>query len=103
MPFSPKERVYQALNYEESDRVPLALGSGPYGLVDEVYLKLVDYFNLGKPVPLFRTGHSIFYMDDRLLDKLGTDIRYVYPNQLPNSPILPGDTPGDPYGELSYT
>lgn len=102
MPLSPRERVYQALNHNESDRVPLALGGGPYGIVDEVYLKLVEYFDLGEPVPPFRSGHSISYMDDRLLEKLGTDFRYVYPNLLPNSPVHPGDTPGtfkDSYGQ----
>ncbi len=62
-------------------------------MVDDVYLKMVDHFNFGKPVAPFRTGHSISYMDDRLLDRLETDVRYVYPNQLPNSPILPEDTP----------
>jgi len=73
--------------------VPLALGGGPYGLVDESYQKLIDYLNLGDPEHPFRTGHSIAYMDDRLLEKLETDIRYTYPNLLHNSPILPGDTP----------
>ncbi|HBX70144.1 MAG TPA: hypothetical protein DEH25_12395, partial [Chloroflexi bacterium] len=100
---SPRERVYQTLNHEEADRVPLALGGGPYGLVDEVYLKLVDYLGLGEPVPPFRTGHSISYMDDRLLDQLGTDFRYVYPHLLPNSPVIPGDTPEtfkDSYGQI---
>jgi uroporphyrinogen decarboxylase len=63
----------------------------------------VDYFKLGKPVPPFRTGHSISYMDDRLFEKLGTDIRYVYPHLLPNSPVVPGETPGtfkDSYGQV---
>jgi uroporphyrinogen decarboxylase len=103
MALSSKERVYRTLNHEEPDRVPLALGGGPYGLVDEVYLMMVDYFNLGDPVPPFRSGHSISYMDDRIFDKLETDIRYTYPNLLPNSPILPGDTPEtfkDSYGQI---
>jgi uroporphyrinogen decarboxylase len=81
----------------------LALGGGPYGVVDAVYLKLVDYFGLGEPVPPFRNGHSISYMDDRLLEILGTDIRYVYPNLLPNSPVYPGEEPDtfiDSYGQL---
>ena len=42
-------------------------------------------------------------MDDRLLERLGTDIRYVYPNLLPNSPVVPGDTPEtfkDSYGQI---
>lgn len=103
MALSPRERVEIALNHEEPDRVPFALGGGPYGLVDKVYLKLIDHFGLGEPVLPFRTGHSISYMDDRLLEKLGTDFRYVYPGQLPNSPVLPGDTPDtfkDSYGQV---
>jgi len=102
MSLSPRERVQLTLDHKEPDRVPLALGGGPYGIVDEVYLKLVDYFNLGAPIPPFRTGHSISYMDDRLLERLGTDIRYVYPNRLPNSPIQSGesqDTFIDSYGQ----
>jgi len=103
MTLSPRERVHQALNHEEPDRVPLALGGGPYGIVDEVYLKLVDHFALGDPAHPFRTGHSISYLDDRLLAKLGTDFRYVYPNLLPNSPALPGEMPDtfkDSYGQI---
>jgi uroporphyrinogen decarboxylase len=100
---SPRDRVYRAINHQEPDLVPLALGGGPYGIVDPLYLKLVDYFGLGTPVPPFRNGHSISYMDDRLLEKLGTDIRYVYPNLLPNSPVYPGDdldTFIDSYGQI---
>ena len=103
MPLSPRDRVEITLNHEEPDRIPLALGGGPYGLVDEVYLKLIDHFGLGEPVLPFRKGHSISYMDDRLLEKLGTDFRYVYPGQLPNSPVLPGETPDtfkDSYGQV---
>lgn len=103
MSLSPRERVYQAINHQEADRVPLALGGGPYGIVDLLYLKLVDYFKLGEPVPPFRSGHSISYMDDRLLEVLGTDLRYVYPNLLPNSPVSPGEQPGtfvDSFGQV---
>jgi len=83
--------------------VPTALGGGPYGIVDSVYHQLLKYFQLGEPVAPFRQGHSISYMDDRLLEKLGTDIRYVYPNLLPNSPIRAGrepDTFYDSYGQI---
>jgi uroporphyrinogen decarboxylase len=92
-----------ALAYEEPDRVPTALGGGPYGLVDDLYLRLVKHLNLGEPVPPFRTGHSISYMDDRLLERLGTDLRYCWPGLLPNSPITPGEdhvTFYDSYGQV---
>ena len=100
---TPRERVLTALTHEEPDTVPLALGGGPYGIVDDLYLRLVDFLDLGTPVFPFRAGHSISYMDDRLLKKLGTDIRYCWPGLLPNSPIIPGgddNTFYDSYGQI---
>jgi uroporphyrinogen decarboxylase len=100
---TPRERVLTALAHEEPDTVPLALGGGPYGLVDDLYLRLVKHLNVGEPVPSFRTGHSISYMDDRLLERLGTDLRYCWPGLLPNSPVTRGqddDTFYDSYGQV---
>ena len=99
----PRERVLAALNHQETDHVPTALGGGPYGVVDELYLRLVRLLNLGAPVAPFRHGHSISYMDDRLLEKLDTDLRYCWPGLLPNSPIIPGEDPDtfyDSYGQV---
>jgi uroporphyrinogen decarboxylase len=96
-------RVKIALSHDEPDRVPLALGGGPYGLVDDLYLRLVKHLALGEPVPPFRTGHSISYMDDRLLEVLGTDLRYCWPGLLPNSPVHPGEDENtfyDSYGQV---
>jgi len=98
-----RQRVTTALTHEEPDTVPLALGGGPYGLVDNLYLRLVKHLDLGDPVPPFRAGHSISYMDDRLLERLGTDLRYCWPGLLPNSPVIPGeddDTFYDSYGQV---
>ena len=103
MTLSPRDRVLIALEHKEPDRVPLALGGGPYGIVDDIYLNLVDHFDLGEPVAPFRSGHNISYMDDRLLEKLGTDFRYVYPNFMPNSPAHQGENPNtflDSYGQI---
>ena len=106
MPFvkmTSRQRVLTTLNHEEPDIVPTALGGGPYGIVDDLYLRLVDILDLGEPMPPFRVGHSISYMDDRLLERLGTDIRYCWPGLLPNSPVIPGadeDTFYDSYGQI---
>jgi uroporphyrinogen decarboxylase len=100
---TPRERVLAALSHQEPDRLPLALGGGPYGLVDELYLRLVKDLGLGNPVAPFRAGHNISYMDDRLLERLGTDTRYCWPGLLPNSPVNPGDdadTFYDSYGQV---
>lgn len=100
---TPRQRVFAALTHEEPDTVPLALCGGPYGIVDNLYLRLLELLDLGEPVPPFRTGHNISYMDDRLLEKLGTDIRYCWPSLMPNSPINPGpdeNTFYDSYGQV---
>ncbi|MFC2028708.1 uroporphyrinogen decarboxylase family protein [Chloroflexota bacterium] len=97
-----RQRVFTALAHEEPDIVPTALGGGPYGIVDDLYFRLKNILDLGNPVPPFRTGHNISYMDDRLLDRLDTDIRYCWPRLLPNSPINPGpdeNTFYDSYGQ----
>lgn len=100
---TPRQRVLMTIAHEEPDTVPMALGGGPYGIVDDLYYKLIDALNLKNPVPPFRKGHNISYMDDRLLDLLGTDIRYCWPGLLPNSPVFQGeedDTFFDSYGQV---
>jgi uroporphyrinogen decarboxylase len=99
----PRERVLAAINHQPTDCIPTALGGGPYGLVDDLYLRLIQHLNLGNPVAPFRSGHNISYMDDRLLERLGTDMRYCWPGLLPNSPVIPGedeDTFYDSYGQV---
>jgi uroporphyrinogen decarboxylase len=88
-----RERVRIALQHQEPDRVPYALGGGPYGIVDELYFRMLERLNLGEPVAPFRSYHNISYQDDRLWQALGTDIRYVYPAATPTSPSHPGQAP----------
>lgn len=99
----PRERVQMAMSFQEPDRIPIAIGGGPYGIVDELYKGLLKFFSLGDPVEPFRTGHNISYMDDRLLAKFGTDFRYVYPSLSPSSPSQKTesqDTFLDAYGQV---
>lgn len=99
----PRERVLSSIHHQEPDLVPLALGGGPYGIVDDLYLRLIKYLDLGQPVTPFRSGHSITYMDDNLLERLGTDIRYCWPGLLPNSPVKSGEDENtfyDSYGQI---
>lgn len=99
----PRERVLAALNHSEPDRVPIALGGGPYGVVDDLYFRLLKYLGLGDPVKPFRTGHNISYMDDRLLSRLGTDTRYVWPGASPTTPTIQTQDPDtflDAFGQI---
>lgn len=88
-----KERVTAALNHQIPDRLPTALWGGSYGLVDDLYYRLLEEFNLGDPAPPFRQGHTINHIDDRVLEKLGTDTRYIWPGASPTSPRYPTDAP----------
>ena len=38
------ERVSLALHHQEADRVPYAIGGGPYGIVDDLDLRLLQHF-----------------------------------------------------------
>jgi len=75
-----RERVLTAVNHQEPDRVPTALWGSAYGITDPLYLELLEYLNVGQPVPPFRTrrGHTVNYYDDRVLEALDTDARYVW-------------------------
>ncbi len=77
---TPKERVRTTLNHEEPDRVPLALWGSYYTLNDETYFNLLNYLKLGDPRPPFRRylSRNSNYYDDRVLDQLGTDVRYIW-------------------------
>jgi uroporphyrinogen decarboxylase len=99
---TPRERVMTSLNHQEPDRVPVALGGGPYGVVDDLYYRLLDLLELGTPIEPFRAGHNISYLDDRLFERLGIDTRYVWPGDSPSSPAAPTDQPDlflDGYGQ----
>lgn len=95
-----RERVRIALQHQEPDRVPYAIGGGPYGIVDDLYFRLLDLLDLGDPVAPFRQYHNISYQDDRLWQALGTDIRYVYPAASPTSPSRVGATPDQLFDAL---
>jgi uroporphyrinogen decarboxylase len=77
---SSRERVLAALHHEEPDRVPTALWGSYYSLQDETYLNLLAHLGIEGPVPPFRRfkPRNSNYLDDRILDRLGTDIRYVW-------------------------
>jgi uroporphyrinogen decarboxylase len=99
---NPRFRVQKTLSHEIPDRVPLALWGGPYGLVDPLYKDLVKILGLGEPTQPVREGHTINHIDDRLLEKLGTDTRLIWPGASPSSPThisKEGDLIYDDFGQ----
>ena len=75
-----RERVLATLQHQEPDRVPTALWGSYYTLQDQTYFNLLKHLGIADPVPPFRRlrGHNSNYYDDRVLDCLDTDIRYVW-------------------------
>ncbi len=90
---NPRTRVLTSLAHKTPDRVPTALWGGPYGLVDPLYQQLVTLLELGEPTPPIREGHTVNHIDDRLLEKLGTDTRLIWPGASPSSPTHTSDDP----------
>jgi hypothetical protein len=75
-----KDRVLTAIHGEEPDRVPVALWGSYYTLNDDTYFNMLRHLDLGEPVPPFRKQkpRNSNYYDDRVLDILDTDIRYIW-------------------------
>lgn len=75
---TPRERVRTALNHQEPDRVPVALGGSAQHLAEQRYVVLRDHFDVEdiprRPLVGFYTTPDY----NPILDQLGTDIRYLH-------------------------
>ncbi len=83
MPLSSRARLLTALSHQQPDRTPLALGGSWYGVTDPLYFGALQALGW-EPVPPFRPEklHSVNYYDDRLLRRLGADLRHVDPGSI---------------------
>lgn len=92
MTLTPRERVMTTLNHEEPDRVPTALWGSWYGVTDELYFAALEILGW-EPVEPFRPDrvHSVNFYDDRLLEELGTDLRYIAPGSTASTSRLGPD------------
>lgn len=75
---TPRERVKAVLEHREPDRVPLALGGSAQHMSEQRFVLLREHFNLA---PTERRTLVGFYTTpdyNPILDKLGTDIRYLH-------------------------
>lgn len=92
-PLRPRERVEATLNHKEPDRVPITLGGSANHLSEERFNVLREHFGF-EPLPR-RTLVGFYTTPDYnpLLDRLGTDFRFLHirppKNYIPN-PVGPG-------------
>jgi uroporphyrinogen decarboxylase len=82
--YTHRERVITALSHEEPDRVPLDLMGNAGGLVDASYFRLRDYLGLA-PIPPVRSGSTVNYYDERILDQLDIDFRRLFLKSIPGT------------------
>lgn len=91
---TPRERVRAALNHQEPDRVPVALGGSAQHLAEQRYVILRDHFGV-EDIPR-RTLVGFYTTPDYnpVLDQLGTDIRYLHirpPHGFPENSLIDKD------------
>jgi len=76
---TPRERIRAALNHQEPDRVPVCIGGTGGKLTESRIALLRQHFGIeGQPLPPVLAGPQLMSLDDRVLDRLETDVRYVY-------------------------
>ena len=73
-----RERVSAALNHQEPDRVPVALGGSAQHLAEQRYAILRDHFDLHDTPRRTLVGFYTTPDYNPVLDQLGTDIRYLH-------------------------
>lgn len=75
-----RERVQAAIQRRQPDRVPTALWGSYYTLNDDTYFNLLKHLGLKSPLAPFRKQkpRNSNYYDERILDALNTDVRYVW-------------------------
>lgn len=76
-----RERVIAAINHQEPDRVPIAIGGSAQKFDEPVALALVKYFGIpqNRLKYVFAAFRLIYFCED-LWRKLKIDTRYVYVN-----------------------
>ncbi len=73
-----RERVRAALEHREPDRVPVCVG-GTGGKITESRIELLkQHFSIRGETPAVLVGPQLMRLDNRVLDALGTDVRFLY-------------------------
>jgi len=86
-----RERVIKTLNHESADRPPMDLGGAASGLNDVAYFNLKKYLNIEGDIAPFRSGTTVNYYDERILDKLEIDFRRLILKKTDKFPMYFGD------------
>ena len=84
MGITSRERVLMALNHEETDRVPIDLGSSrSTGINANAYNRLKEYMGITTDTILFDVKQLLALPDHELLRRLGSDV-VILPRLVPS-------------------
>jgi uroporphyrinogen decarboxylase len=86
-----RERIIAALNHQEPDRIPYDLGSTQVSTIHVVaYQRLREYLGMPKVEPtICDVVQQLALPDDDLIEKLGVDVRGLFPLNSHNWKINP--------------
>ena len=106
MGLTSRERVLMALNHEETDRVPIDLGSSrSTGINANAYNKLKGYLGIKTDTICFDVKQDLAYADFDLLKRLGSDVvilpRLVPSVGIPIDKMVPGRAAACDGGDMS--
>ena len=83
-----RERVEMALNHEETDRIPIDLGSSrSTGINANAYQELKTYLGSDKETVCFDVKQDLAYPDFDILKRLGSDV-VILPRLVPSVGVL---------------
>ena len=84
MGITSRERVLMALNHEETDRIPIDLGSSrSTGINANAYNRLKEYMGITTDTILFDVKQLLALPDHELLRRLGGDV-VILPRLVPS-------------------
>jgi len=73
-----RERLLNALNLSEPDRVPLDLGGNQTGIHRVAYQRLIERLGLDEPIAIMDLVQQLAQPSEAVLERLRIDTRYVW-------------------------
>ena len=75
-----RERIRNAINFREPDRVPIDNGGGVSGMHEVAYRNLLQHLGMEDEIRIYDAVQRLAVVKDDVLDMLGVDTRYLFAN-----------------------
>jgi uroporphyrinogen decarboxylase len=74
---TPRERVNEALNHQQPDRIPIDLGGFQTGIHRKAYESLLTHLGLNETISILDPVQQIVVPSETILKRFHADVRYV--------------------------